>query len=114
MRHHCIDVQYNPCMHNPMGVTCPQEDVTIPLYISGTIVCADTSSSTQKNLEYCSNIILTYQHYQYPHSVLFPKGSHSKEEEDLFSGIAEICVDALRSKFHETNIEPGLSDTVNY
>ena len=114
MRHHCIDVQYNPCMHNPMGVTCPQEDVTIPLYMSGTIVCADTSSSTQKQLEYFPKIILTYQHYQDPHSVCFPKGSRSREDEYLFAGISEICIDALGSKVHETEIESGLNNTVYY
>ena len=42
------------------------------------------------------------------------KFSRSEEERYLFSSIAEICVDTLRSKVHETNIEPGLSDTVNY
>ena len=31
MRYNRIDVQDNPCMQNSMGITCPQEDVTIPL-----------------------------------------------------------------------------------
>ena len=43
----------------------------------------------------------------------FPKVSQSKDEEDLFAGIAEICVDALRSRVHETDIEPGLQNTVH-
>ena len=25
MRHHRIDVQDNPCMQNPMGITCPED-----------------------------------------------------------------------------------------
>ena len=47
MRHHCIYVQENPCMQKPMDITCPQEDMKIPLYMSGTIVCADTSLPTK-------------------------------------------------------------------
>ena len=37
MRHHRIDAQDNPCMYKPMGITCPQEDAIIPIYLSGTI-----------------------------------------------------------------------------
>ena len=85
-----------------MEITCPEDDVTVTFYMSGTIFCADTSSPTQQQLEDCPRIILTYPHDWYPHSVRFPKGSRSKEEEDLFTGIAEIYVDALRSKVHET------------
>ena len=58
-------------------------------------------------------IVLTSSHDWNPNSVRFPKGSHSKEEEDLSAGIAEIYVDALQSKFHETEIEPGKRDTVH-
>ena len=50
MRHNHIDVQANPRMKNSMGITCPEEDMTIPLYMSGTIVCDYTSSPTQKKL----------------------------------------------------------------
>ena len=114
MRHHCIDVQYNTCMHKTMVTNCPQGGVTILIYMSGTIICADTSSSTQKQLEYFPKIILTYQHYQDPHSVCFPKGSRSREDEYLFAGISEICIDALGSKVHETEIESGLNNTVYY
>ena len=42
MRQNRIDIQYNPCMQNQMGITCPEEDRTVRLYMSGTIVCAGT------------------------------------------------------------------------
>ena len=113
MRHHCINVQDNSCMHNPMGIACPQEDVTFPLYISGRIFCSDTLSPTQQPLECCPWIVLTSQHDWDPHHVRFPKGSHSKEEEDLFSGISEIRVDILWSKLHETEIDPGLRNILH-
>ena len=87
--------------------------MSIPLYMAGTIVCANTSSPTQQELEDCPQIILTYQNDWDPHSVLFPKVSQREEKEYLFAGIAEICVDALKSKVHETNIEPGLRNIVN-
>ena len=112
-RHHRIDVKYNPCMKKPMGITCPEEDLTVPLYMSGTIVCADTSSLTQKKLEDCLRIVLTFPYDWDPHSVRFPKGPHIEEEENLFTGIAKICVDALWRKVNETGIEPGLCNTVH-
>ena len=82
MRHHCIKVQDNPRIHKPMGITFHQEDVTITLYMAGTIVCDDTSSPTKQQLGDCTWIILTYQHDWYPHSVCFTKGSRSEEEGD--------------------------------
>ena len=97
-----------------MGIICPEEDVTVSLYMSGTIFCSVTSSTKQKQLDYCPLIVLTSPHDWDPHFVRFPKGSHSKEEEYLFAGIAEICVDKLRSKVHETEIESGLNNTVYY
>ena len=50
MHHRHINLQDNPCMHNPMGITCPQEDVTITLYIAGTFFGANTSSPTKHKL----------------------------------------------------------------
>ena len=43
MRHHRIDVKDNPCMQKRMGITCPEDDVTLPLYMLVTIVCTETS-----------------------------------------------------------------------
>ena len=112
MHHHHINLKDNPCMNKPMVITCPQEVMSIPLDIYGTISCTHTSSPTQQQLEDCPRIILTYQHDWDPHSIWFPKVSCSEEEEDLFTGIAAICVDALQSRFHETKIDPGLSNTI--
>ena len=112
MHYHCINVQDNPSMHKPMGITCIQEDVNIPLYMSGTMFCADNSSPTQQQLDNCPWIIQTYQHDWDPHSVRFKKVSHTKEEEYLFAGFVAIRVDALHRKVYETNIEPGLCVTV--
>ena len=81
MRHHCINVQDKHCMQNPMVITCPEEDVTIPLYMSGTILCDDASSPTQQKSEDSLQIVLKYLHDWDPQSVCFLKGSHSKEEE---------------------------------
>ena len=100
-------------MQNPMGITFPQEDMTIPLYTSGTLFCADTSSPAQEQLDYCPWTILTYKYEWDPHSVCFPKDSRSDEEEDLFAGIVSIHVKALRNKVHETKIDPGLRNTVH-
>ena len=69
MSNHFIDVQDNSCMHTPMGITLPQEEVIIPLYLDGTIVCSDTSSPAQKQLEDCPWIVLISQNYWYPLSV---------------------------------------------
>ena len=112
MRQHRIDVQDNPCMKNPMGITCHEEDVTISFYMSGTIVCSNTLSLTQQQLENCPQIVLTSPYNLYPHSDIFPKGSHSEEEEYLSDGIAKIRIYALRSKVHETKIETELRDTI--
>ena len=71
-----------------MGITCPEEDTTIPLHKSGIIVYADTLSPTQQHLEDSHWLVLTYIHDWYPHSVCFPKGSHSEEEENAFAGIS--------------------------
>ena len=38
MSHHRIDVQDNPWMEKSMGIPYPEEDVTVPLYMSGTFV----------------------------------------------------------------------------
>ena len=96
-----------------MGITCPEDKVTIPLYISRTIVFDDTLSLTQQNLEDYLRIVLTSPYDWDPHSVRFPKGSHIEEKEDVFTCIAAICVDVLRSKVHETEIEIGLCNTVH-
>ena len=111
--HHRINTHDNPCMNNPMGITWPQEGVTITLYMSGTIFCANTSLPTQQQLYDFPRIILTYQHDYDPHYIRFPKFSRREEEEDLFTGIAAICVDALWIKVHETNIDQGLRNTVH-
>ena len=58
-------------------------------------------------------IFLTFPYDCDPHSVRFLKVSHSEEEEDLFAGIAAIHVDALQSKVHENEIDPGLRDNVH-
>ena len=113
MRHHHIDLQDNPCIKNPMCITCPEEYVTIPLYMSGTIFCAGTLSSIQHQLEDCPLIVLTSPHDWYPHSVRFATVPHSEEEEYLFASIETIRVDALRSYVHETDIYPGLRNTVH-
>ena len=99
-------------MQKPTETTCSEEDVTIPLYISGTIVCDDSSSPTQKQLEDCPLIVPTSPHDWDPHSIHFAKDPHSKEEEYLFDGIAAISVDTLRRKVHETDIDPWLNDTI--
>ena len=70
-------------------------------------------SLTQQQLEAFPQIILQYPHYWDPQSIFLTKGSHSEEEEYLFTGIAEICVNTLCIKVHETEIEPGLRDTVH-
>ena len=111
--HHFIDVQVNPCMHKLMGINLYKEDATITLYMSGTMFYTDTSSPTQQQLEDFPWIILTSQHDWKPHSICFPKVSHSKEEEYLFSGTAAIHVDTLRSNIHETEIETGLQNNVH-
>ena len=59
MHHHRIDVQDDHFMQKPMGITFPEEYEMVPLYISGTIVCAGTSSLTQQQLEYFPQIVLT-------------------------------------------------------
>ena len=82
MRHHCINVQDKHCMQNPMVITCPEEDMTISLYMSGTILCDDDLSPTQQQTEDSLQIVLKYPHDRDPQSVCFLKGSHSKEEED--------------------------------
>ena len=58
-------------------------------------------------------IVLTSPHDWNTHLVCFPKGSHSEEEEEVFAGIAEIQVNALRSKVHVTEIYPGLHNNVH-
>ena len=114
MCYHCIYVQDNPCMQKPMGITCPEEGVTITHYMSVTIFRADTLSPTQQQLEDCPFIVLTSPHDQDPHSIRFPKGSHSKEEKYLFASVAASRVDVFWGKFHETEFEPGLQDTIHY
>ena len=74
---------------------------------------ADTSSPTQQQLEDSPQIVLTFPHNWDPHSVRFPKVSHSEDEKDLFSGIVAIPLDALMNKVHDTEIEPGLHNTVH-
>ena len=81
--------------------------------MSVTIIFADTQLPTQQHLEDFPQIILTSQHDWDPHSIRFTKGSHREEEEYLFAGIAEIHIEEFQSKVHQTNIDPGLRDTVN-
>ena len=76
--------------------------MTIPLYISGTIVCGDTSLPTQQQLEDIPQIFLTSLHEWDTNSVCIPKDSHSEDEEYLITGTAEIRVDGFRGKVHET------------
>ena len=75
--------------------------------------CSDTSSPTQQHLQYCPQVVLTYQQEWDPLSVSYSTDTHSKEEEHLFAGIAEIRVDTLQRKVQETDNEPGLSKTAH-
>ena len=93
-----------------MIITYHEEEVLVRIYMSGTIVCANTLSPIQQQLEDCPRIVLTNWYHQ---SVYFPKGSHSQEKEYLFACIVAIHVYALRSKFHETEIYLGLRNTIH-
>ena len=108
-----IDVQDNHCMQNPMGITCPKYDVTIPLNMSGTIVSADNLLPKQHQFRDFPQMILTYLLEWDPHCIRFLKDSHSEEEIYSLSGIAEIRVDALQIKVLETKIYPGLRNTAH-
>ena len=85
-----------------MVITCPQDDVTISLYMSGNIFVLTLNNQQKKQLEDCPRIVLTSQNDWYPHSIRFPTGPQREEEEYLFAGIVEIHVDSLQRKFHET------------
>ena len=113
MRHHRTGVQDNHFMQNPMGIAFPEEEMTVPLYMSGTVVCADISSPTQQQLEDSPRIVLTSPHEWDPHSIRFPKFLHIEEGGDLFAGIEAIHVDAVRIKVQETEVYPGICNTVH-
>ena len=80
MRHYSIKVQDNPMSDQPLSIITDDDEFSMELRMDGTIVCFDSSTPSQEELQQCPHIVLSSPHPWDPHSVSFPRARLSLEE----------------------------------
>ena len=89
-----VSIQDNPFDTKPLCITT--DDVSIKLYLEGTIICGDTQTPTESELGQLPRLILTSPHDWDPHNVCFPSCScHSSDSTPIKSSHSILAVDTL-------------------
>ena len=89
-----VSIQDNPFDTKPLSITT--DDVSIKLYLEGTIICGDTWTPTESELGQLPQLILTSLHDWDPHNVCFPScSSYSSDNTPIESSHSILAVDTL-------------------
>jgi hypothetical protein len=81
LRHYGVKVQDNPMSNFPLSIITEDDEFNMELTMKGTIVCANTHSPSQNELETCPHIHLSSSHEWKPNQVTFPQCKRTLEEE---------------------------------
>ena len=94
LRAYSVNVQGNPFDTKPLSITT--DDVSVKLYLEGTIICGDTRTPTESELGQLPWLILTSPHDWDPHNVCFPScSSQSSDNTPIESRHSILAVDRL-------------------
>ena len=89
-----VSVQDNRFDTKPLSITA--NDVSVELYLEGTIICGDTRMPTESELGQLSQLILTFPHDWDPHNICFPScGRQSSDNTPIESSHSILAVDTL-------------------
>ena len=80
MRHYHVKVQDNPMSDLPLSIITDDDEFSMELRMDGTIVCFESLTPSQEELQQCPHITLSSPHPWDPHSVSFPRARLSLEE----------------------------------
>jgi hypothetical protein len=81
LRSYGITVQDNPFAAAPTFISTEDNEFSLPLSCSGTILMAATRTPTDRELNTCPHVVLSSEHDWDPKNVRFPKASRTVEEE---------------------------------
>ena len=81
LRHFGTKVQDNPMSEKPLSIITEDNEFSLGMSMSGTVIYFDSRTPTEDELRTCPHIVLTSPHPWNPTSVTFPKSSLSLEEE---------------------------------
>ena len=79
--HYGIKVQDNPMSAKPLSIISEDNEFSLEMSMSGTVLYFNTRTPTDDELRTCPHIVLTSPHPWDPTSVTFPKSTLSLEEE---------------------------------
>ena len=89
-----VSVQDNPFDAKPLSITT--NDISVELYLEGTIICEDTRTPTESELSQLPRLILTSPHDWDPHNVCFLSSSgQSSDNMSIESNHSIFAVDTL-------------------
>ena len=89
-----VSIQDNPFDTKPLSITT--DDASVELYSKGTIICGDTRTPTESELDQLPRLILTSPHDWDPHNVCFPSFSGQSSDNTLIeSSHSILAVDTL-------------------
>ena len=81
LRHFGTKVQDNPMSEKPLSIITEDNEFSLGMSMSGTVIYFDSRTPTEEELRTCPHIVLTSTHPWNPTSVTFPTSSLSLEEE---------------------------------
>ena len=94
LQSYSVSVQDNPLDTKPLSITA--NDVSVKLYLEGTIICGDTWTPTESKLGQLPWLILTSLHDWDPHNVCFPScSSQSSDNTPIESSHSILAVNTL-------------------
>ena len=113
LRYYGIHVQDNPMSHEPLSLMTEDAAFCMQLQMTGTIVCADTFTPSEEDLDSYPHIVLSSPHSWNPHTVQFPNVTMSMHE---FRG-GEMNVNSINTNIIQDggdDTESGSSDTIMF
>ena len=94
VRAYSVSIQDNPFDTKPLSIAA--DDVSVKLYLEGTIICGDTQTPTESELGQLPRLILTSPHAWDPHNVCFPSYSGQlSDSTPIESSHSILAVDTL-------------------
>ena len=108
LRHFGTQVQDNPVSDLPLSIITEDNEFSMELRMSGTIIYADTHTPSDNELRTCKHIHLSSPHQWNPHNVVFPKCRRSLEDVVHDSRL----ISAMSSKPFSDDVNGGTNDVV--
>jgi len=118
LRYYGTIVQDNPVHDTPMHIRTHDARFSMGLQMHGTIVCTETRTPTESELNSCPRIVMSSPHAWDPHNVSFPTTNRTLEEEMVQirgdMGVSSTCrnVEYMEQHHNETALIEEDSGTI--